>query len=293
MPMPPLALALVITAALLHALWNVVAKHAGGGAHLQMLSALGVVVLWAPVAAWFGWRTVLDWDALRWGLVLASAVVHLVYFRCLLRGYRESDLTVVYPVARGSGPLITCIAAVFVLGERPSAASVLGVLAVCIGIVLIAGGPKLWRRGSKDSHRVRLGIAWGAATGALIAAYTVIDGYAVKVALMSPILLDYFGNLLRVPFLLPQALRDRPGLVAAARAQWRHALVIAALGPLGYVLVLYAMTMAPLSHVAPARELSMLFVALLGGRLLGEGDPGWRLAGAACMATGVVCLALA
>jgi len=107
------------------------------------------------------------------------------------------------------------------------------------------------------------------------------------------VLVDYVGNLLRVPILLPAALRDLPGLRRAWRGQWRYALVVATLGPLAYVLVLYAVTMAPLSHVAPAREVSMLFAAMLGGRLLGESDRGLRFVGAACMAAGVVALATA
>ena len=110
--------------------------------------------------------------------------------------------------------------------------------------------------------------------------------------LISPILVDYVGNLLRVPFLLPAALRDRRGFAELWRAQWRSALVVAVLGPLGYVLVLYAVQLAPLSHVAPAREVSMLFAALIGGRLLGEGDRSMRLVGAACIAGGVGALAL-
>jgi drug/metabolite transporter (DMT)-like permease len=114
----------------------------------------------------------------------------------------------------------------------------------------------------------------------------------VKVALMSPILVDYVGNLVRVPFMLPGALRDPAGHWSAWRSQWRYALLVAAISPLAYVMVLYAATMAPLSHVAPAREVSMLFAALLGGRLLGEGDRGWRIAGAACIAAGVAGLAL-
>jgi drug/metabolite transporter (DMT)-like permease len=76
------------------------------------------------------------------------------------------------------------------------------------------------------------------------------------------------------------------------RIQWRSALVVAVLGPLGYVLVLYAVRLAPLSHVAPAREVSMLFAALIGGRMLGEGDRGWRIVGALCIAGGVAGLAL-
>jgi drug/metabolite transporter (DMT)-like permease len=225
--------------------------------------------------------------------VLASAIVHVLYFVVLLKGYRVSDLTVVYPVARGSAPLMSALGAVLLLGERLTAVGVGGVLAVCGGVFLIAGGPGLWRAAHDPAARERIhaGLRWGALTGALIAGYTVIDGYAVKVLLIGPVLLDYVGNLLRVPFLLPASLRDRSGFMAAARTQWRYALIVSTLGPLAYVLVLYAVTMAPLSHVAPAREVSMLFAALLGGRLLGESDRGLRLAGAACIALGVVALA--
>jgi len=95
-----------------------------------------------------------------------------------------------------------------------------------------------------------------------------------------------------VPFLLPAALRGRRDFGEVWRAQWRSALVVAVLGPLGYVLVLYAVRLAPLSHVAPAREVSMLFAALIGGRMLGEDDRSLRLLGAACIAGGVAALAL-
>jgi drug/metabolite transporter (DMT)-like permease len=292
--MPAGALALVLTAALLHALWNFAAKKAGGDHRFALVSALMVSMLWLPVAAWFGWRELPRWGLAEWGLVLASAVVHLVYFTVLLKGYRVADLTVVYPVARGSGPLLSALGAVLLLGETLSPVGGAGVLAVCGGVFLIAGGPGLWRKVHEPPARARVlaGLRWGALTGALIAGYTVLDGYAVKVLLVGPVLLDYMGNLLRVPFLLPGALLDRAGFAAAWRAQWRHALVVATLGPLAYVLVLYAMTMAPLSHVAPAREVSMLFAAIIGGRLLGEGDRGWRLAGAAFIALGVAALAL-
>ena len=134
-------------------------------------------------------------------------------------------------------------------------------------------------------------MAWGAATGALIAVYTVIDGYAVKMLLISPILVDYLGNALRIPFMLPAALADRAGFVRDLRAQWKAALLLAAVSPLGYVLVLYAVQLAPLSRVAPAREVSMLFAAVIGGRLLGEVDRGLRLAGAGAIVAGVIALA--
>ncbi len=292
--MSPLALALVLVAALLHASWNFVAKQAGGGNHFTFLAAAFVGLLWAPVAIWAGIGVVGGFGLAEWAVLAASAVVHLLYFRTLLHGYSVADLTVVYPVARGSGPLLTSLGAVALLGERLSLASAAGAAAVVTGVFLIAGGPALWRRAHDPAQRLRVrrGIAWGAATGGFIAGYSLIDGYAVKAMLLSPILVDYFGNLLRVPLMLPLALRDRQGLAAALRSQCKPALVVATLGPASYVLVLYAVKMAPLSHVAPAREVSMLFAALLGGHLLGEGDRKARLAGAAAIALGVAGLAL-
>jgi drug/metabolite transporter (DMT)-like permease len=288
------ALALVLTAALLHALWNIAAKKAGGDSRFALMTSLMILVLWAPIGLWVGWRDAASWSLPQVAIILASAVIHLIYFNTLLRGYRLSDLTVVYPVARGSGPLLTCLGAVLILGEHMGALGVAGLLGVSFGVFLIAGGPGLWKKAHDPALRLRVhtGLRYGAMTGALIAGYTLVDGYAVKVMMISPIAIDYFGNAFRLPFLLPIALRDPAGFKQAFRAQWRHALVVAAISPLGYVLVLYAVQMAPLSHVAPAREVSMLFATLIGGKLLGEGDRGWRLAGAACIAAGVVSLAM-
>ena len=292
--MPLSALALVLAAALLHATWNIVAKHSGGDNRFSLIGSVQLVVIWAPVGARAAWGVLPYWTWREWAFVGASAMFHLVYFSILLRGYRVSDLTVVYPVARGTGPLLSASGAVLVMGERPGWLGVAGILAIGFGVFLIAGGPALWAKAHDPAQRdrVRRGLAYGGATGALIAGYTLIDGYAVKVMLISPILIDYFGNVLRIPFLLPVAWRDPAGLRQAWRTQWKHALVVAALGPIGYVLVLYAVKLAPLSHVAPAREVSMLFAALIGGKLLGEKDRGLRLAGAGCIALGVVALAL-
>jgi drug/metabolite transporter (DMT)-like permease len=291
--MTPLALILVLAAAVCHALWNLVAKRSGGGTHFALIGALMVTVVWAPVAVWFGVQSVAGWGWLQWSVLGASALVHLLYFNSLLLGYRQADLTVVYPVARGTGPLLASLGAVLLLGESLSLRSASGAIAVVCGVFLVAGGPALWRRVHQpaERRRVQRGIAWGSVTGVFIAGYTVIDGYAVKVLLLAPVLVDYVGNVLRVPMMLPVALHDRAGFVSALKSQWRAALVVAVLGPLSYVMVLYAMRLAPLSHVAPAREVSMLFAALLGGTLLGEGDRVWRLLGAGCIAAGVTALA--
>jgi len=263
--MSALALALVIGAALLHALWNIAAKHAGASHTFPLLCSLLLVPLWAPAALWAAADGLAHWGPLAWGLVLASGLTHLIYFRTLLRGYRESDLTVVYPVARGTGPLLSSFGAMLLLAEWPSVWTLAGVLGITVGLVLIAGGPALWRRAHdpRERGRLRAGVLWGGMTGVLIAGYTLIDGYAVKVLALSPILVDYLGNLCRIPFMLPEAWREREDFKAAWRLHWKHALLVAAVSPLGYVGVLYAATMAPLSHVAPAREVSMLFAALI------------------------------
>ena len=291
--MPLSALALVLLAAVLHASWNIVAKSAGGDQRFTLITSLFTTVLWLPAGLWFGWHEVPRWGWLEWGVVSASALVHLLYFNALLTGYRVADLSVVYPLARGSGPLLTAAAAVLVLGESLSALGAAGVLAVCGGVFLIAGGPALWRHTQDPAQRARTlaGVRWGLLTGAMIAGYSVIDGYAIKVLAIGPVIFDYACNVLRVPLQLPTLLRNRPGLVQALRTQWKHALVVSMLAPLAYILVLYALTLAPLSHVAPAREISLLLAALLGGRLLGESDRGLRLLGAACMAGGVMALA--
>ena len=292
--MPLTAFALVLVAALLHAGWNIVAKKTGGGRHFVMMGALMIVLLWAPLGLVMAWQQVPRWGLAEWGLLLASGLAHLVYFNVLLAGYRAADLTVVYPVARGTGPLVSSMAALVVLGESLSTRGLLGVLGITAGVLLIAGGPRQWTQAHDPAQRARLlaGLRWGGLTGLLIATYTVLDGYAVKVLLISPILVDYIGNLLRIPFMLPAVPADRVGFVRDLRTQWKAALLLAAISPLGYVLVLYAVQMAPLSHVAPAREVSMLFAALLGGRLLGETDRGLRRVGAACMAGGVALQAL-
>jgi drug/metabolite transporter (DMT)-like permease len=292
--MPGSALALVLLAGLIHASWNIAAKKAGGDARFAAFTGVVLMVFWAPLGLWLGWQQVPLWGRIEWAFIGVSGVLHLVYYLTLLRGYRKADLTVVYPLARGSGPLLSSVAAIVLLGEQISALGAAGIAGVVGGVFLVAGGPGLLRATHDPARRARVmrGLRYGLLTGVFIASYTVVDGYAVKVLLMSPILLDYFGNFVRLAFVVPAVLRDRPAAIALWRRQWKHALLVGIISPVSYVLVLYAMQVAPLSHVAPAREVSMLFAALLGGHLLGEGDRALRLTGAALIAVGVMALAL-
>lgn len=292
--MPLSALALVIFAGLIHASWNIAAKKAGGDARFACFTSLVMMVFWAPVGLWLGWQQVPSWGLTEWGFITVSGILHVLYYVVLLRGYRKADLTVVYPLARGSGPLLSSVVAIVFLGEQISALGGLGILAVVGGVFLVAGGPALFRQAHDPHQRARLrkGMVYGLLTGVFIASYTVVDGYSVKVLLLSPILVDYFANFVRVVFLLPSVVRDLPVARVLWARQWKYAAMVGIISPISYVLVLYAMQVAPMSHVAPAREVSMLFAALLGGHLLGEGDRVARLLGAACIAIGVMALAL-
>ena len=116
--MSTLAFSLVVLAGLIHACWNIAAKKAGGDARFSFFSSVWMALIWAPVGLWAGWSVVPRWGWVEWGFIGASAVLHVVYFIVLLRGYRKADLTVVYPLARGSGPLLSSMVAIMLLGEQ-------------------------------------------------------------------------------------------------------------------------------------------------------------------------------
>jgi drug/metabolite transporter (DMT)-like permease len=217
----------------------------------------------------------------------ATSVLHLAYSLALQKGYSVSDLSLVYPIARGTGPLLSFMGAAVLLGERPTPLAGLGLVLIVAGILLVAGL-------TREPHRApKVGIFFGLLTGTFIAGYTVNDGWAVKSLALSPFIIDFTGNLVRVGVLTPFALRDRAEAVREARTYARPAAVVSILGPLGYILVLFAMRIAPVSHVAPARELSTLVGTYFGSRLLREKAGPARLVGATCILIGVVSLAFA
>ena len=286
--MPVSALALVVTAAFIHAYWNFLVKRAAGGAAFVWLLSLASAVIYAPLVLVLVVIDPPQYGLAEWLLIVSSGLFHLVYTLTLNHGYRVADLSVVYPVARGTGPLIATVGAIMLLGERPPVLGLLGVALIIAGIVCIA-----WQMPAPHARSGPMkGVMYGALTGVCIATYTINDAYAVKVLAVSPILLDYFGNLVRVAFLTPSVLSNVPAL----RNEWRRnvklALAVGALIPVSYVLCLYAMQLAPVSYVAPARELSMLIGAYFGARFLQEGGMRQRLIGSALMIGGIVGLAL-
>lgn len=284
-------LALVLASAAIHASWNLWTKQLGPSVRTGTLMWVLVIisaVFYAPfalvAAAQSGWRP----DATAIGLVVGSGLIHVVYFGLLLRGYRVGDLSLVYPVARGTGPLLASTAAIALFAESPSVFSVAGLLLIVTGILVLT-----WHPDPAKHEKLFPGLRYGLATGALIAVYTLWDGWAVKRAGIPPLVFYWAGECVRVVVFTPMALGDRAGVATLWRTQWPRVLGIALLSPLSYILILLAMRTGAISHIAPAREISILLGAYLGGRVLGEGDRRRRLIAAGAFAAGVIALAVA
>ncbi|MCV2446322.1 DMT family transporter [Paracoccus sp. DMF] len=280
---------LVVLASFIHASWNLLAKRAASAGPAFILAySIIACIAYAPWVVWLLARGGLGWRWIELGFVLLSGLIHLGYSLCLQHGYRVADLSVVYPVARGTGPMLSSIGAFLILGETPTGMGLLGLALVVAGILLIATQGRL---AAFTRPGGQAGVRWGVTTGGLIASYTVVDAYAVKALGIAPVVLDWFTNLLRVFLLLPVVLADRRRAVAAMRGHWRTAIGVGVLQPLSYILVLAALTGgAPLSLVAPMREMSMMVGALMGMLILRETVGPWRLAGCGVLVAGVILL---
>jgi len=281
------ALTLILAAAFIHATWNLLNKRASGHATFTWLVSVLSVVIYTPVAAAliFYWQAPIDLTSIVF--MAGSAVLHTAYFLLLNEGYRAGDLSLVYPLARGTGPLLSSVAAILILGERPSALALAGGLLIVVGVLVLTASPRGLRAVS-----ARKAIVYALITGTFIAAYTLWDKQAVSQFAVAPILLDWGANLGRTLLLTPFALCHWN----QARNEWRthrlEAAGIALLVPLSYILVLTAMRFTPVSYVAPAREISILIGTVMGTRWLAEGDAARRLSAAGAMVLGLVGLAV-
>jgi drug/metabolite transporter (DMT)-like permease len=281
------ALALIIVAAFIHATWNLLAKRASGHATFTWLFAALSALSYAPVAAAliFFWRVPIG--LVEIGFMAGSAVLHTAYFVLLNEGYRAGDLSLVYPLARGTGPLLSSIAAIVLLGERPSVTALVGALLIVVGVIVLTIDPQ-----RLNAAGARKAVLYALITGLFIAGYTLWDKQAVSAFAMSPILLDWGANLGRAILLTPFALSRWEN----TRIEWRdhrlEAFGVALLAPLSYILVLAALQFTPVSYVAPAREISILIGTAMGTRILAEGGGHRRLAAASMMVLGVAALSI-
>lgn len=269
----PVAL-LVLLAALMHAGWNFVVKASAD----RFLDYTGLAVAGAAVAA-----CLLPWlplpAAASWPWLLTTTFIHVGYYLLLMRAYQHADLSLAYPLMRGSAPVLVALAA-------PLAGDAL-TPGLALGIALIAGGIALpvWtgmRRGGVSSS----GLLYGFATAGVIALYTIIDGIGVRLSghAVSYTLWLFFLNAWLV---LGVALwrRGRAAL-AHLRRRWLFSLLGSVLTIGSYGIVLWAMTVASIPAVAALRETSVVFAALLGSWLLKERMGRWRIAGSLIVALG-------
>jgi drug/metabolite transporter (DMT)-like permease len=283
------ALALVVFSAFIHASWNFVLKKSGGGTGLITCAALLSLCIYAPIVAAATWMVGYQFKPMHLALMFASGMIHTFYFLLLDRAYRSGgDLSIVYPLARSTGPLITIVVAVMLLGEHPGPTAIGGALLIGASALLLTGNPFAWHK-SEARHAVGFALL----TGCVIAGYTIFDKASVAAWLIPPLLYDWGCNLFRVCVLVPFTRHRNPGSIASAWRERKGAVIAIALGsPLSYILVLTAMVFTPVSLVAPAREVSILFAALMGAHFLREGDLARRVVAAIGMVLGISGLAL-
>jgi drug/metabolite transporter (DMT)-like permease len=281
--------ALVIVAAILHATWNLLSKKASAAAgHFVFSYRLLSSVLYAPWVIYVFWADGMNLTLAAALFIALSSVLHLCYSLCLQWGYQAADLSVVYPIARGTGPLLSSLAAFMLLGERPSAFGVLGIICVVGGILLIASGGNLRRFANPQALS---GVRWGFFIGLFIAAYTVTDAYSVKVLLVAPVILDWLSATGNALLMAPRAWIRRADMMEQMRGKWGYAVAVGALSPMAYSLVLYALQLGgPVSLVAPLRETSLMIATLAGFFILKEKASAARITGCAVIVAGVVLL---
>ena len=267
--MPAEALVLALAAAFLHAAWNVLLRGSADVASRTVAVLCWSVVLFAPVAA-ATWRV----EAAALPYIAASAALEGIYFVLLIAAYRRRELSVVYPVARGSAPAFVLAGTAVVLGHAVTGAEIAGVLLVTAGVVLVRG----LRRGAE-------GIGVGLAIGVAIASYTLVDKEGLRHAAPVPYL-----ELVLLPLALI-ALVARP---RALRTELSWTTIAAAIGSFGaYVLFLFALRLTAAPGVAAVRETSVVIGAALAAVFLHEHVTWPRFAGAAAVAGGVAILAVA
>ncbi len=275
-------LVLVLTAAALHAGWNAAAKRSAGGiGFVWACLALAALVELPPALA----VGALAHVRLGPGFALfaaGSAVMHVAYFVALQRGYRSGDLSVVYPVSRGVGPLLAALGGIALLHEGATPLRLAGLLTVVAGIGMAGLRP--------GAVPVRA-VGWAALTGLTIALYTVWDAYAVGHVRLNPLLYDAASNLVRAAVLAPFAFAAGGAKVAAAWRRDRGPIAVVGLAsPAAYLLVLVALTAAPVAVVAPAREVSVVFATAAGIWFFREPAGARRIGGAVLVLLGLVLL---
>ncbi len=283
------ALALVIGAAILHSAWNALTKRALDPLVFLWSSVSLATLLLGPLVFWRLAAEGFPLAALPF--VVATIALHALYFFALGRSYRSGEFSLVYPIARGLGVALVPVLALFLFDERLSPLGTAGVAGVVLGIVGLHLGPRSWSATTPRPGGVGAGTWWALLTGLTVALYSLVD--KAGVARLHPV--PYIGllGLGSIVLLFPVVLARRGALSREWAANWRSILAASTMNLTAYLLVLFAFRLSKTGYVVAAREVSIVFSAIIGSLWLGEGRLGPRLAGAAVVLAGVVCVALA
>jgi drug/metabolite transporter (DMT)-like permease len=287
------AFLLIAVAAVAHASWNLMSKQAaeaGAIAFVWLMAALATVLYAPGIAIYLAvWRPELAPKILVF--VAGTAVLHVGYFVLQQRGYRSGDLSLMYPLARGTGLLLSSFTAVLLYREHPGPVGTAGILLVATGVITLSLPRGV--AGQIRAEREMAVIGFGLLTGLFIASYTLWDAYAVSRGGVPPLLEDAAAFTGQALLLAPLAAANAGRVSRIWHTYRRQVIGAAVLSPLAYLLVLIALVFSPVSSIAPAREVSVLIGVLLGRRLLGERHTARRVAAAGAIALGVLAVVLA
>jgi drug/metabolite transporter (DMT)-like permease len=268
----------VLAAAACHAGWNAMLKLKLAPILALSLVSVGCGIVVAPLLPFVGWP-----NAASWPYIFASLAIHLVYYAALGETYRTGDLGLVYPIARGTAPLLTAVGATVIVGQYLGPAGWLGVAVLAAGIIILS-----MRGGSAGQPANIQSIGFALLTAAAISSYTLIDGVGAKVA-GSPH--AYAGWLFLIDGFMMTAFalwRFPVEFKSALRTDWKLVLVGGGLSAAGYWIAIWAMTVAPIALVAALRETSVLFAALISVALLREPILPVRMFAAAMVVAGIM-----
>jgi drug/metabolite transporter (DMT)-like permease len=279
MTLDTLPLVLVLLSALMHAGWNFIAKL--GDDRLVAMAIMKVPNLLVALAiiAFVGLPAPESWPYL-----LASWVVNCTYFYFLIRAY-HGDLSLAYPVARGSAPLLVLVLSAVAAREIPTPLGIAGVLLISIGIFALA-----MRRDATKQHYATL--LWAGGVGLAIALYTVIDGLGGRRSGNTVGYVAVLSSLTAIAVCGTAFAKRGRAVTAALRLHWKHGLAGGTLMLLAYMIVVYAMTLAPMAQIAALRESSVIFAAILGVIVLKEPFGVRRVIASTAVAAGIALLAL-
>ncbi len=277
------AFLLVILSAVLHALWNFATKKVSGNICVLYIGLLLACIIYVPFVLAFASSELFTPAAFPY--ILATGIIHTIYFFALSKAYNYGEISTVYPIARGTGIAGTALVASVLLQETLSLFGIIGILSIILGTFLIG-----LKHGDRKYHSV--GLLFALVVGVMIASYSIVD--KLGVGIMNPLVYLYSLILLTTIFLTPYIMiRERAELKNAWRKFKKYSMIIG-IGSAGtYLIILYVFRLAHVSYVVSVRELAVAIGALFGFTFLHEQHPKRKIVGIICIVLGLIMIKIA